>query len=207
MARITFPADGSVAYPAQYPISSLHFEGTGGSYWEIFAGPASGYGSMVTLLQRDQGLSTIADVDGLQLVGPDIEVLSVSMPGGNTFPFTFRSVAGVPTPSNGSNDLVTLAEPGHASRPPAPPPPIRPVRSRVGEDSFTASESSRLFGSAAFVNRPTATPLPTPGRVHARKSSREAWTGPRFLPAHGASRRCLANAFATCPHDKTAVCG
>jgi len=112
MARIAFPNDGSVVYPAEYEIRSLHFEGNGGSYWEIFSGPASGYGRQVTLLQRDQGLSTIPDVDGLQLVGPDLDVLSVSMPGGNTFSFTFRSVNGLTYTIERSADHVDWVSQG-----------------------------------------------------------------------------------------------
>ena len=46
---------------------------------------------MVTLLERNQGLATIADVDGIQLAGPDIEVLSVAWAPGPSFTFTIRA--------------------------------------------------------------------------------------------------------------------
>ena len=112
MSRITFPGDGSVTYPATYPIKSLHFEGNGGCYWEIFAGPASGYGRMLTLLQRDAGSASVADVDGIQLAGPDIEVLNVAWVAGPAFSFTFRSVAGITYTIERSTDFVNWISQG-----------------------------------------------------------------------------------------------
>lgn len=113
ISRLTFPADGSVTYPATYPIKSLHFEGTGGSYWEIFAGPASGYGRMVTLLERNQGLTNIVDVNGIQLAGLEsLEVLSVGLVAGPAFFFTFRSNPGTTYTIQRSENLLSWTSVG-----------------------------------------------------------------------------------------------
>ncbi|HWB07159.1 MAG TPA: hypothetical protein VG796_29315 [Verrucomicrobiales bacterium] len=110
MAKISFP--DTLSYPAQFPIRSLHFEGSGGCYWEIFAGPGSGYGRMVTLLQSGSASATVADVDGLQLVGPDIEVLNVSLLPGPAFSFTFSSQQGVTYTISRTLDLVNWTNVG-----------------------------------------------------------------------------------------------
>jgi hypothetical protein len=106
MARITFPA--TLTYPAQFPIRSLHFEGTGDCYWEIFSGTGNGYGRMVTLLQSGSSSATVPDVDGIQLVGNagDIEVLNVAWVAGPAFSFTFRSVQGANYTISRSTDLL-----------------------------------------------------------------------------------------------------
>ena len=110
ISRLTFPT--TISYPATFPIKSLHFEGNGGCYWEIFAGPASGYGRMLTLIERIQGLANIADVNGIQLAGPDIDVLSVAWQPGPAFSFTFKSVAGITYNIERSDDLVIWTSQG-----------------------------------------------------------------------------------------------
>jgi hypothetical protein len=112
ISRVTFPDDGSVTYPATYPIKSLHFEGTGGCYWEIFAGPANGYGRMLTLLSRNGADAAAADVSGIQLAGPDIEVVAVGWAAGPAFSFTFNSVSGVTYTIWRSDDLTNWANQG-----------------------------------------------------------------------------------------------
>ncbi len=97
MARITFPNDGSVIYPASYPIRSQHYEGSGGSYWEIFASPGNGYGRPLLLLESGVSTTGGADVNGIPLmeIPGTIDVTAVSMVDGNKFSFTFVSTPGV----------------------------------------------------------------------------------------------------------------
>lgn len=112
ISSVTFPGDGSVTYPASYPIKSLHFEGTGGCYWEIFAGPANGHGRMVTLLERNAASTAVADVSGIQLAGPDLDVIAVAWAPGPAFSFTFTSVSGVTYTIWRSPDLMNWTSQG-----------------------------------------------------------------------------------------------
>lgn len=115
IGRITFPA--TLTYPAEFDLRSLHFEGTGGAYWEIFAGPANGYGRMVTLLQRDAA-GDIADFSGLLLAGPDLKLIDAALTPTQNFSFSFESVigltysiqrtAGSPTGINGWQTIDTV---------------------------------------------------------------------------------------------------
>ncbi len=95
MARITFPNDGSITYPATYPIRSQHFEGTGGSYWEIFAGVSTSYGRPLLLLQSGVATDQGPDLDGILLatVPEVIPVTNVALVDGK-LSFTFESTAG-----------------------------------------------------------------------------------------------------------------
>ncbi len=112
ISRLTFPGDGSVSDPATYPIKSLHFEGTGGCYWKIFSGTANGYGRMLTPLSRNGADAAAADVSGIQLAGPDIEIVAVGMTAGPAFSFTFLSVPGVAYTIWRSDNLTTLTSQG-----------------------------------------------------------------------------------------------
>ena len=93
MARIVFPDDGSITYPATYPFRSQHFEGTGGSYWEIFAGASTSYGRPLLLLQTGAANDSAPDFDGIPLfVAPGtIPVINVMLVDGNKLSFTFES--------------------------------------------------------------------------------------------------------------------
>ncbi|MDB6071328.1 MAG: uncharacterized protein JWL81_2499 [Verrucomicrobiales bacterium] len=96
MARITFPSDGSLTYPASFPFRSQHFEGTGGSYWEIFAGVSTSYGRPLFLLEGNASATDAPDVNGLQLLSTPtaINVTNITLVDGNRVSFTFDTNTG-----------------------------------------------------------------------------------------------------------------
>ena len=98
MARITFPSDGSITYPATLPIRSQHSEGAGGSCWEIFAGVSSSYGRPLLLLEADAANANAQDFSGIALAAiaviSEIRVTNVQLVNGNLLSFTFESETG-----------------------------------------------------------------------------------------------------------------
>ncbi len=85
---------GEIALEAGvYPVRIQWFEGTGGSYFEVFTTPSVADARIIRLITKG-GDVTFADTDGLQLVDTSgMVVTSVSLTG-NQFSFTFTSIPG-----------------------------------------------------------------------------------------------------------------
>lgn len=76
-----------------YPIRCFWREGTGGSYFEIFASPAGGEATMVSLLKAN-GSSIGTDVAGIQIQGTKIKLVNAALTPTNAFTFAWESIPG-----------------------------------------------------------------------------------------------------------------
>lgn len=78
-----------------YPIRCFWKEGTGGSYFEIFASPAGGDATMVSLLKTGGASATTADEAGIRVLGTKIKLADATLTPTQNFSFSFDSVPGV----------------------------------------------------------------------------------------------------------------
>ncbi len=107
--------------PGAYPIKAVWYEGTGGSYNEIFAAPAPAYGRPLSLLVTDGASAEVADLDGLTLAAGgvippptgNLVITNLTWSATNTLGITWTSTAGATytietSPSLQSNQWTTV---------------------------------------------------------------------------------------------------
>ena len=88
----------------EYPVRIQWFEGSGGSYFEVFATPSAANARVIRLITTTSS-TTFTDTSGLQVVDTNLRVLNTSLTG-NQFSFTFTSQPGISYAIQSSSSLT-----------------------------------------------------------------------------------------------------